>query len=324
ALVLAARARGVAPRRTADGAIALGDDPIPGSRNNRIAINFDGGAGAIPTYSLADLRACAEKGDAAYFRRHFAGKVVFIGAVLDVEVDPRNVCTIYALKPGRLLKSTDCNRTFTSVYVETRGDEQLTAFVLDWFNPDIIWIATTAGDINRSSDGGQTWSSVHRVKDEVVSIILSHSDSRIVLVGTEDKGLFRSEDAGGTWAEFESELKKEFKNSDIFYGFAQTRDGSTLIMNTKYGLLRSRDHGSNWEAIPLTTAPGDVRIWDVAIHPENGETLYYGTTNILYQSTNSGDAWGTEELPSTRAPKAMLVHPSTTGRLLVGFAASEQ
>ncbi len=59
ALELAARARGVAPRRTADGAIALGDDPIPGSQNSRIAINFDGGAGAIPTYSLADLHACA-------------------------------------------------------------------------------------------------------------------------------------------------------------------------------------------------------------------------------------------------------------------------
>ena len=85
ALELAARALGVTPRRTADGAIALGDAVIPGSRKNRIAINFDGGPGAIPTYSLADLYACARKGDADYFRRHFDGKVVLVGAVLDVE-----------------------------------------------------------------------------------------------------------------------------------------------------------------------------------------------------------------------------------------------
>ena len=85
ALELAARARGAAPRRTADGGIALGDDIIPGSIKNRIAINFDSGPGAIPTYSLADLHACVQKGDAEYFRRHFDGKVVLVGAVLDVE-----------------------------------------------------------------------------------------------------------------------------------------------------------------------------------------------------------------------------------------------
>ena len=35
--------------------------------------------------SLADLRACAEKGDKEFFRRHFDGKVVLIGTLLDVE-----------------------------------------------------------------------------------------------------------------------------------------------------------------------------------------------------------------------------------------------
>ena len=48
-------------------------------------LNFEGGADDIPTYSLADLRACAEKGDKDFFRRHFDGKVVLIGTVLDVE-----------------------------------------------------------------------------------------------------------------------------------------------------------------------------------------------------------------------------------------------
>ncbi|MDA1326848.1 MAG: adenylate/guanylate cyclase domain-containing protein, partial [Proteobacteria bacterium] len=47
-------------------------------------INFDGGAGWIPSYSLADLFACASGGNKTYFRQHFAGKAVFIGAVLDV------------------------------------------------------------------------------------------------------------------------------------------------------------------------------------------------------------------------------------------------
>lgn len=48
-------------------------------------INFEGGAGWIPTYSLADLHACALRGGKEFFRKHFFGRAVFLGAVLDVE-----------------------------------------------------------------------------------------------------------------------------------------------------------------------------------------------------------------------------------------------
>ncbi len=48
-------------------------------------INYNTGTDDIPIYSLADLHACVEGGGADYFRRHFAGKVVIVGAALDVE-----------------------------------------------------------------------------------------------------------------------------------------------------------------------------------------------------------------------------------------------
>ena len=50
-----------------------------------ITLNFAGGADDIPTFSLADLRACVGKDDKDFFRHHFDGKVVLIGTVLDVE-----------------------------------------------------------------------------------------------------------------------------------------------------------------------------------------------------------------------------------------------
>ncbi len=58
---------------------------VAASMPNTITLNFAGGADDIPTFSLADLRACAEKDDKDFFRRHFDGKVVLIGTVLDVE-----------------------------------------------------------------------------------------------------------------------------------------------------------------------------------------------------------------------------------------------
>jgi len=66
---------------------ALGHQPPqpPASVRDTVTLNLQGGADDIPTYSLADLRACLEKGDAAFFRHEFEGKVVIVGTLLDVE-----------------------------------------------------------------------------------------------------------------------------------------------------------------------------------------------------------------------------------------------
>ena len=80
---------------------------------NTITLNFAGGADDIPTYSLADLRACAEKGDKDFFRRHFDGKVVLIGTVLDVE-DRKITSKRFATAPegarGAALRAADAAR----------------------------------------------------------------------------------------------------------------------------------------------------------------------------------------------------------------------
>jgi len=69
----------------ASGAPASAKVATAGAVADTITLNFAGGADDIPTFSLADLRACVEKDDKDFFRRHFDGKIVLIGTVLDVE-----------------------------------------------------------------------------------------------------------------------------------------------------------------------------------------------------------------------------------------------
>lgn len=85
AVELAARALGSPPERTADGTLVLGGYAVPSPVPNTLTLNFDGGADDIPTYSLADLDACAQKGDRDFFHKNFAGRVVLVGTVLDIE-----------------------------------------------------------------------------------------------------------------------------------------------------------------------------------------------------------------------------------------------
>jgi serine phosphatase RsbU (regulator of sigma subunit)/CHASE2 domain-containing sensor protein len=69
----------------ATGAPAPAQAATAGAVADTITLNFAGGADAIPTFSLGDLRACVEKDDKDFFRRHFDGKVVLFGTLLDVE-----------------------------------------------------------------------------------------------------------------------------------------------------------------------------------------------------------------------------------------------
>ena len=117
-LELAARARGSTVQRTADGDLVLDQAPIPGARNNRITINFASGPGAIPSYSLADLYACAQHGDIDYFRRHFAGKVVLVGAVLDIEDRQLTSKRFITTPEGQGLPERCVNPVMTDLYVD--------------------------------------------------------------------------------------------------------------------------------------------------------------------------------------------------------------
>ena len=85
AVELASRALGVAPEIGPDGRMTLAGYRIPSAVANTMALNFQGGGDDIPTFSFADLYACGEKDDKEFFRRHFDGKVVLFGTLLETE-----------------------------------------------------------------------------------------------------------------------------------------------------------------------------------------------------------------------------------------------
>lgn len=85
AVELASRALGEKPQFDASGKLTLAGYQVPGRVPNTMTLNFEGGADDIPTFSFADLRACAVKNDKDYFRRWFDGKIVIFGSVLDIE-----------------------------------------------------------------------------------------------------------------------------------------------------------------------------------------------------------------------------------------------
>ncbi len=85
ALELAARSQGRVVERNATGDLLIDGKSVRGVRDDALLLNFDSGSKAIPTYSFADLHACAANKKNSFFAQHFANKIVLIGLVLDVE-----------------------------------------------------------------------------------------------------------------------------------------------------------------------------------------------------------------------------------------------
>jgi adenylate cyclase len=83
-LELASRALKTQPKVTSAG-VEIAGYTVASLVANAMTLNFDGGSGDIPAYSLADLLSCVDKRDTGFFRRNFGGKVVLFGSKLNLE-----------------------------------------------------------------------------------------------------------------------------------------------------------------------------------------------------------------------------------------------
>jgi class 3 adenylate cyclase/CHASE2 domain-containing sensor protein len=147
----------LAARATGRTTPAVGRSTVP----DTVVLNFEGGEGDIPTYTFADLSACAAKDDAAYFRKNFDGKVVLIGTVLDVE-DRKITSKRFATAPEGV-RAARC-----AIPSPPQGQGQFQAFKRDSI-PGVYIHATAVNNLIR----GDALSEFGRTGTAIVSFVLS-------------------------------------------------------------------------------------------------------------------------------------------------------
>lgn len=246
------------------------------------------------------------------------------GLIYHIEVDPTDVCTIYVAKGSRLYRSQDCMRSFNSeTYVDIRAGVTVVQVAVDWYDHNTLWLGLSNGDVLKSDDAGTSWRTVLKTGSEISGFLMHKTDSRQVLVSTFEKAIFKTTDSGSTWVNIEDKLD-ELKRADRVLLMLQDAQSKTVVASTEYGLLRSKDFGSTWEALQLLTSPGQVSIRALGIDPQNPSTMYYAANSTFYHSTDAGVTWNTEKIPSSRVPRALLVDLSDPTVLYVVVAAATE
>ncbi len=237
-----------------------------------------------------------------------------------IAVDPKQKCTVYATSGNKIYKTVDCARDWQQIFFEPRTAVTFTRLVVDWYNPTNLYVGTSDGDILRSQSQGVSWEKVERIDGvPITSMVLDPRDSRIVYVGTKSDGIWKTMDSGTTW----TQIKKQFGDSflDARYVLQVVMDpveANVIYDVCKYGILKSTDGGDTWSALNLTSPPGTVKIYSLAIDPKNNHNLVYTGVSTLQFSTDGGVSWQPKKLPTTQAGSVLMFDPLDSNTLYLG------
>lgn len=233
-------------------------------------------------------------------------------------VSPADKCAIFVATGNKVMRSSDCSRTWDNVYFDPRPDARISEVMVDFFNPDSVYAGTSKGDLLKSADGGSSWSSIHRFNGEIRQLLTTSADSRVIYAVTRSKGLWKTTDGGTAWTDLSSGFGKFAGALDQLILAEDSSKPDSLVAASNYGLLKTTDGGATWTPIPLLTPPGSTVIYSLAVSPKDSNAVYYGTVNTFYRTTDGGAKWVTAKLPTTRAATTLAIDPANDSVIYMG------
>jgi len=239
-----------------------------------------------------------------------------------VAIDPKNKCNIFVTRLNKILKSTDCNRTWSQIYQDNDQTATMNRVAVDPLNSSIIYAVISRGDLIKSDDGGNAWQTVYRFEDRIAKLIINNKNSREMFVVTYKKGVYRTSDAGQNWVKM-AEIESALKDNEIKY---EVRDflvidnegGRTMFLATYYGLLKSTDNGATWKKLELVAPEDRATINAMAVNFSNTDEIYYTTNSTFYKSLDGGTSWKTLPLPTSRAGWRLLLDQKNPSVIYLG------
>ncbi len=253
--------------------------------------------------------------------------------ILDVVVDPKDKCTIYATVSNKVLRSVDCNRSWEQVYLDPNPGVKVTAIAIDHYDTSNIYVGTSNKDMFKSIDNGRSWKRIKIFKGAIEDIIINPSDSRDIFVVSSGNNLYRfSSDSIPSFEELSRfpnrletsdlpNLKNNFEGIDIGKNFVDlkfSKDSSVIIWATNKFLIRSNDGGLSWEKIDLLTAANKSDILAMDFNVSNPDEIYYGTKSVFVRSLDGGLSWTVVDLPTARMTSDIVVDQSDPRAIYLG------
>jgi len=252
------------------------------------------------------------------------------GNAIDLQCDPRNPDRIFSNNYlGGNYLSEDGGKTWKDASNGYTG-AQIINVAVDPTDPATVYSSGRNG-VWLSTDAGQTWLAILNISDDQMfppewgAIRVDPSQPDRVLLGVE--GVYITENRGQNWSLqympdiFPNAGVIELAPSNpkvIYMGGA----GHNTMIYAEYfsgsGLMVSKNGGENWENITGSEF-NQASILDIAIDPNDPETVYAATQNGLFKSINSGGDWRSFSGLPEGAARATGISPENPDLIFTGI-----
>ncbi len=215
-----------------------------------------------------------------------------LGRVNAVGFHPTDANTLYIGAPSGGLWITHDGGNTWSTSTDVMPTLGVSAVIVDYENPDIVYIGTgdrDAGDaaaagVWKSFDGGLTFTPANSgIETDVISRLLMHPTNNDIILAATGGGIYRTTDAGATWTRT---VIGNFK--DVVF---KPSDPNIVYAASSGTFYRSTDNGVTFTQIS-NGLPGGYR-GAIAVSPADPSVVYFFITNSesfkgLYRSNDSG------------------------------------
>lgn len=159
--------------------------------------------------------------------------------------------------------------------------------IVDPARSDNLYAATAFG-VQKSSDGGKTWTIISKglPDEQAVALAINPLNSKMLYSGYDGLGIYKSTDGGITWTPKNDGLPSRNVRTIAFH----PKDPNTLYAGIKGGVCITNNAGEKWS--PTSGFKSFTNVNTIVINPQDPTVLYAGTgSEGVYKSTNGGVSW---------------------------------
>jgi photosystem II stability/assembly factor-like uncharacterized protein len=200
-----------------------------------------------------------------------------------------------------------------------------------------FYIAFQDKKFSKFKNDTTTWMPIgpHNVPGRMISLAVNPQNSNTLYAGAATGGLWRTYNSitGSNWHRIEtgyptlgvmglainpSDSNEIYIGTGEVYGYNKSI-GGTVIRTTRgsygIGILKTTDGGQNWSKTLDWSHNQEKGVQCIRINPQNPNSVYAGTTDGIYKTTNSGTSW--QLVLPVLMGEDIIIHPVDTTKIVV-------